>query len=36
MSNINGIIKSIRNIMRTDGVATDLQRIEQLGWMIFL
>lgn len=36
MSNINGILKSIRDIMRTDGLATDLQRIEQLGWMIFL
>lgn len=34
--NINGIIKSIRDIMRTDGLATDMQRMEQLGWMMFL
>ncbi len=37
MSNINGIIKSIQNIMRQDkGLNGDAQRIEQLGWMIFL
>jgi len=36
MTNLNGIIKSIRDIMRTDGLSTDVQRIEQLGWMIFL
>ena len=36
MANLSGIIKSIRNIMRTDGLSTDVQRIEQLGWMIFL
>jgi len=37
MSNISGIIKSIRNIFRKDnGLAGDAQRIEQLGWMIFL
>lgn len=35
--NIAGIMKSIRNIMREDtGVNGDAQRIEQLGWMIFL
>jgi len=36
MTNFNGVIKSIRDIMRTDGLSTDVQRIEQLGWMIFL
>ncbi|QEO59617.1 N-6 DNA methylase [Francisella marina] len=37
MSNIGGIIKSIQNIMRNDrGLNGDAQRIEQLGWMIFL
>lgn len=37
MSNISGVIKSIRNIFRKDnGLAGDAQRIEQLGWMIFL
>lgn len=35
--NIAGIMKSIRDIMREDtGVNGDAQRIEQLGWMIFL
>lgn len=35
--NISGIIKSIRSLMRGDkGVNGDAQRIEQLGWMIFL
>lgn len=35
--NIGGIIKSIQNIMRQDkGLNGDAQRIEQLGWMIFL
>lgn len=35
--NISGIIKNIRNLMRGDrGVNGDAQRIEQLGWMIFL
>ncbi len=35
--NISGIMKSIRDIMREDtGVNGDAQRIEQLGWMIFL
>lgn len=37
MSNINGTIKSIRDIFRKDpGLSGDAQRIEQLGWMIFL
>jgi len=37
MSNISGVVKSIRNIMWKDkGVNGDAQRIEQLGWMIFL
>lgn len=37
MSNISGIIKSIRDIFRKDpGLSGDAQRIEQLGWMIFL
>ncbi|HCE43329.1 MAG TPA: DNA methyltransferase [Lentisphaeria bacterium] len=35
--NISGLMKSIRNIMREDtGINGDAQRIEQLGWMIFL
>lgn len=35
--NISGIIKAIRSLMRGDkGVNGDAQRIEQLGWMIFL
>jgi len=37
MINISGIIKTIRNLMRSDkGVNGDAQRIEQMGWMIFL
>jgi type I restriction enzyme M protein len=37
MSNIGGTIKSIRDIFRKDpGLSGDAQRIEQLGWMIFL
>lgn len=37
MSNIGGIIKAIRDIFRKDpGLSGDAQRIEQLGWMIFL
>jgi len=37
MINIGGIIKTIRNLMRSDkGVNGDAQRIEQMGWMIFL
>lgn len=35
--NINSVVKSIRNIMRQDkGVNGDAQRLEQLGWMLFL
>jgi type I restriction enzyme M protein len=37
MGNIAGTIKSIRDIFRKDpGLSGDAQRIEQLGWMIFL
>jgi hypothetical protein len=37
MSNIGGVIKSLRDIFRKDpGLSGDAQRIEQLGWMIFL
>jgi len=37
MSNIGGIVKSIQTIMWQDtGLNGDAQRIEQLGWMLFL
>jgi len=37
MKNIGGIVKRVQDIMRKDkGVSGDAQRIEQLGWMIFL
>ena len=37
MSNISGIITNIRQIMWQDnGLNGDAQRIEQLGWMLFL
>ena len=37
MSNISGILNSIRKIMWQDsGLNGDAQRIEQLGWMLFL
>lgn len=37
MTNLKGTIDSIRNIMRQDsGLNGDAQRIEQLGWMLFL
>ena len=37
MTNISGIIKSTRNIMRQDtGTGSDELRILQLGWMLFL
>ncbi len=37
MTNLSGIVKSIRDIMREDrGVSGDGQRIEQLAWMLFL
>jgi type I restriction enzyme M protein len=35
--NISSIVKNVRNIMRQDrGVSGDAQRLEQLGWMLFL
>ena len=37
MSNIKGVIDSIRKIMWQDtGLNGDAQRVEQLGWMLFL
>ena len=37
MKNLGGNIKSLRNFMRKDaGVSGDGQRIEQLGWLLFL
>lgn len=37
MTNISGILKSIRDIMWQDtGLNGDAQRLEQLGWMLFL
>ncbi len=37
MTNLSGIVKSIRNIMRQDiGTGSDELRILQLGWMLFL
>lgn len=37
MANIGATIASIRNIMRQDrGISGDAQRLEQLGWMLFL
>ena len=37
MTNLTGIVKSIRNIMRQDvGTGSDELRILQLGWMLFL
>ena len=37
MPNISSIIKNVRNIMRQDrGVSGDAQRLEQLGWLLFL
>ena len=37
MSNISSIVHNVRNIMRQDrGVSGDAQRLEQLGWMLFL
>jgi type I restriction enzyme M protein len=37
MTNISGVIKSIRDIMWQDtGLNGDAQRVEQLGWMLFL
>ena len=38
MANIYAIIKNVRNIMRNEdpGISGDAQRLEQLGWMLFL
>ena len=37
MSNISTLVKSIQDIMRKDaGTYGDAQRLEQLGWMLFL
>ena len=38
MPNISAIIKNVRNIMRNEdqGISGDAQRLEQLGWMLFL
>ena len=37
MSNISTLIKNVRNTMRQDrGVSGDAQRLEQLGWLLFL
>lgn len=38
MSNISSVIKNVRNIMRNEdqGISGDAQRLEQLGWMLFL
>lgn len=37
MTNLSRVIKSIRDIMREDrGINGDAQRIEQMGWMMFL
>ena len=37
MSNLTGLVKRIRDIMRNDaGVNGDAQRIEQITWMLFL
>ncbi len=38
MPNISSIIKNVRNIMRNEdqGISGDAQRLEQLGWMLFL
>ena len=37
MANISAVISNIRKIMRQDrGISGDAQRLEQLGWMLFL
>lgn len=37
MANVGAVITNIRNIMRQDrGISGDAQRLEQLGWMLFL
>ena len=36
-ANVGAVVSSIRNIMRQDrGISGDAQRLEQLGWMLFL
>jgi len=37
MSNLSGLIKKLRDIMRNDsGISGDAQRIEQISWILFL
>ncbi|GMN07485.1 N-6 DNA methylase [Croceitalea sp. MTPC5] len=37
MANVGTVVTNIRNIMRQDrGISGDAQRLEQLGWMLFL
>ena len=37
MANVAAVIKNIRDTMRQDrGISGDAQRLEQLGWMLFL
>ena len=37
MSNLNGLVKKLRDIMRNDpGINGDAQRIEQIVWLLFL
>ena len=37
MSNLSGLIKKLRDIMRNDsGISGDAQRIEQISWLFFL
>jgi len=37
MANVGAVISNIRNTMRQDrGISGDAQRLEQLGWMLFL
>jgi len=37
MANVGAVVNGIRNIMRQDrGISGDAQRLEQLGWMLFL
>jgi len=37
VKNLGGIVKALQNIMRKDpGVSGDAQRIEELGWLLFL
>lgn len=37
MVNVSAVISNIRNIVRQDrGISGDAQRLEQLGWMLFL